>query len=512
MRIDVPRPKATPALLAGLVAVALTAGPILAHRFLPLVDLPNHIARHAIAADPDGPLSLYYQIGPLALPNSAVDMLWALLGHSGDVIRFSTYSFALYAALLIIATMVLGRVIWGRFSPWHAASGLFVYSNSFFWGFENFLFTIPFALLAMALWLVVAAWPTRFRLLIFLPVAAGIYFMHIFAFLGLAIAAVGHEGQALYAARGARWAQFRARLPMALPFALPIGWMVIHSPPGAHGITQMTPLLKRTEMLTLAFQAPRSDLLHPLNLSGYAVQALLLVLMMAVLLRRSKTVVLNCRMVGPLAALAAATLLSPTWLNGASYVHIRLPVLLFPAFLASTDLRALTARGKKLIALAVFSLMLTRGLLFERLAAGHTAEMGDLAATLAPLPPQSRLLAVRGHGNQWRDVQLVHAVAYAVVWQQAFVPTLFQGAHSLVVRPQWLSSTKTDLYAVDECRLADLDCDAPGERPEFIADWQRKFTHVLLEDKDPQFLGNIPALRRVAGQGRFTLYEVIPQP
>ncbi len=47
-------------LIAFLVSAMIAVVPILLHTYLPLVDLPNHIARHYIAANPNSTLTEFY--------------------------------------------------------------------------------------------------------------------------------------------------------------------------------------------------------------------------------------------------------------------------------------------------------------------------------------------------------------------------------------------------------------------------------------------------------------------
>ena len=50
---------------------------------MPLVDRPNHIARHYIAANPGTALDTYYAYSFAAKGNSTGDILWLVLGRHG---------------------------------------------------------------------------------------------------------------------------------------------------------------------------------------------------------------------------------------------------------------------------------------------------------------------------------------------------------------------------------------------------------------------------------------------
>ena len=82
--------------LLGFAGVALmVAIPILAHPYLPLVDLPNHIARHHVAVALDGPLARYYSYHVSLVPNSAADLAFMLFGDPANPLRFAQLTMAI---------------------------------------------------------------------------------------------------------------------------------------------------------------------------------------------------------------------------------------------------------------------------------------------------------------------------------------------------------------------------------------------------------------------------------
>lgn len=221
-------------LLAYVLVVVTVTLPILAHSYLPLVDLPNHIARHFIAANPHSALSQYFDYQIDLTPNSAVDLLWSATEHPFGAVRFSQLVFTIYAANLVTSAMVLARTIHGRWSIWPLASGLLVYNAPFFWGFQNFLFTIPFAIYGLALWLQLERCTNRLRVTVFIPICVILFWMHLFAFVLLAVAALGRELQRVYEA-GKTWPKaFRANIASALPFLFPmalLAYVIATAPP-----------------------------------------------------------------------------------------------------------------------------------------------------------------------------------------------------------------------------------------------------------------------------------------
>ncbi|MGB5869715.1 MAG: hypothetical protein WBH04_05925 [Albidovulum sp.] len=498
-------------LIAFILAAVFAAVPIISHVNLPLVDLPNHIARYFVMAHPDGALSQYYTIPDLAMvPNSAADLLWRLTGMQGDPVRFANTIMAFYAVNLIASVMVLSRVVHGQWTVWPAASGFIVFNAAFMWGFQNFLFTVPFAIFGLALWLHTERKSLGIRLAIFVPFGAVLFFMHLFGFMALAIAAFGRETQKLVNS-GASWRQaLLSSAAMALPFLLPLGWLIAVTLTGPENVagsrTEFGPLLK----VVHAFVSPVTELFFLESFSFWALGifgfALFIVCFLTVFSKKGPRLVLDQRIKGPFIALLVAALLAPAWLNGVALVHIRLPVIVMALFFAGTGWKNISSRQAVILLLFFSTIIGIRAVEFERYAAKHDAEVADLAITLNDMPYGSRLLPLRAPGYESRE-RLWHIQGYAVPMRQSFVPTLFQGVHGISVKKEWIDHSHPALHAVDARRAFD-----PAQRADaagyYWHDWERAFTHVLLIDevgpdlKIPQFL------TKVAQNGRFTLYRI----
>lgn len=494
---------------AAFLAVSLAvAVPILIHATLPGVDLPNHIARYAVMANPTGELGQYYSVpGFAAVPNSAVDLIWLLTGMSGDPIRFANAIFALYAVNLVASVMVLSRVLHGRWTVWPVVSGFLVYNGAFFWGFQNYLFSVPFAIYGLALWIATERRPTAVRLLIFLPFAAVLYLMHLFAFMALALLAFARELQELIAA-GSNWPRrLPERAAMAVPFLLPILWM-LSGPTGEQGThTSFGGLDQRIEALRSPVSTRALDEAPFLTSFGHLGLAILILCLLTVFRRSGPRLVAHRQIVVPVLVLALAAAAAPMWLNGVAYVQIRLPFVVLAVLIAGTSWRGVSTRQATLI-LSVFAILIGgRSILFERYAAMNDREFNDLETVLAELPPGSRVLPLRAPGHEGMR-RLWQAQAYAVTLRQSFVPTLFLGVHALQVRPEWLEYTNPALFAIDMRRILMPRSERPRARGAFWKDWEDVFTHALVMDSfDPALTADQP-LREVGRSGRFTLLRV----
>lgn len=503
-------------LIAFIFGALATALPILNHLYLPLIDLPNHIARlYITAAPPDGPLSTYYSSSKEFVPNSAADLIWRALRFPGDPARFSQILLATYAVNFIAATMVLSRVVHGRWSVWPAAAALVVYSAPFFWGFQNFIFALPFCLYGLALWLWLEdrRWRVH-RMAVFVPLALMLYLMHLFAFAILAIAVFGRELQ-----RGLSEGRSLPRLGLLLaiellPFGIPVLWLALtlmsgQDTPGASRIGFGSP-----EVLFWAIVSPLaapgnlgfSDF-NALSLAGFA---LLIACLSRMFFDRGTQLLLDPRMKGPVIALAVAAVLAPLCLNGVLFVHIRVPVVLVVLLIAGTSWRGMPVRQGALLALIFAALIGGRGAAFDRTAAVYEAEIADLAATTETLPAGARVLPLRAAGLQG-DRRFFHLQGLLVSMRKAFVPTLFQGVHMLQVRERWADHAEPLQSSID-VRWLFTPLSKMESHPNFVEGWERKFTHALLLDRTNTDALDDPRLMRLTGVGRFTLFEIHPRP
>ncbi|SMX43767.1 hypothetical protein [Actibacterium lipolyticum] len=496
-----------------LFVVAFTALPILAHINLPLVDLPNHIARLYIAAmAPENALSEYYSYEIGLVPNSAVDLIWLGLGAPGDVTRFSNWVMASYAVNLVGSTMALARVIHGRWTRWSAAAGLLVFSAPFFWGFQNYVWSMPFTIYGIALWLGMERpdW-RRYRFAVFLIYAAAVYLMHFFAFGFLAVAVFGREVQLALASKGSVARRLIRLGVQMVPFVIPLVWLLVMLKSGPESPAELLNgfgyIADRIAVFTSPAIAPNTQSFPALNLLGAAVLALLAVFVWCLRKTDGPRLVLEDKARGVLIALVLLSLVAPTWLNGVAFVQIRAPVLTCAVFIACTSWRGLS-RGQLRGLVAIIAILIcARGIAFERFAYRYDAEVRDMRAATGTLSPGDRVLPIRAEVGA-SDLRLSHLQGLLVPQADVFVPTLFQGVHAITLLPQWADHAHPALFAVDFRLLAD---DRHPTAPyEFVQNWDKKFTHVLLLDKRQKALPASLGLNQVREVGRFSLYRVEP--
>jgi hypothetical protein len=253
----------------------------------------------------------------------------------------------------------------------------------------------------------------------------------------------------------------------------------------------------------------------PLNLIG-AFGVFSLVFCFLTLWRQSKGPHLRfaLQMRGPAIAMAVATLIAPAWVNGVAQLHIRPPLVLMLILLAATSWQGLSRQQFSRLAVAFLIILAVRGIMFERYAARHGAEINNLLAVLQAVPAGARVLPLRSNIGSVAT-SLDHVQAYAVFNREAFVPTVFQGVHAIALDPRWKDYANNDFSrfaTMEECMLVPNACPQSDQVPIFLVDWVKKFTHVLLLDASPRYLDKVPNLAEIANVGRFTVYSVDEAP
>lgn len=225
--------------------LALTCLPLLLADQLPLVDMPAHLARlrildHLLAG---GPLAEFYAFEPKLVPNLFFDGAgWALM-HLLPVDRVGAVYLAAAFAFQLFGTVLLHRVLHGRYGYWPLASALLLYNLSFFYGFLSYLAGVGLTLLSLALWIGLRDRPAVVRIAAGSVAAMLLFLAHIVPLVVYAAAVAGYELQAAAGLRHRPRAAFARLAVGAAQFVLPAGLF-----------------LGRTMTAGLASEAPAFDL------------------------------------------------------------------------------------------------------------------------------------------------------------------------------------------------------------------------------------------------------------
>jgi hypothetical protein len=195
----------------------------------PLVDLFGHMARYRVQLD----------LGSSPWLHQFYDFKWTPIGNLGvDVLviplsRVFGLELAVKLIALAIPPMTVAGFLWvarevhHRLPPTALFALPFVYGYPFMFGFLNFALAMALAFLAFGLWLRLGArGKTRLRAGLFVPIAALIYFVHVYGWGILGLLAFSAEAVRQHDA-GIRWFRAGAKAALhAMVMALPLGFML----------------------------------------------------------------------------------------------------------------------------------------------------------------------------------------------------------------------------------------------------------------------------------------------
>ncbi|HYQ80785.1 MAG TPA: hypothetical protein VEP68_04750 [Anaeromyxobacteraceae bacterium] len=211
--------------LAGGLLLAAAVAPFWSARFLPLLDLPQHLGLAvavARAGDPASPFAPYLAIDPWPVPYWAFDGLMWLLQQLFSPEVSAKLVLSGYAAGLPLAAAFLLRSL-GRDPRWAVLAVPLVFSTNLFYGFLPFLVGTPLLLLALGLLdrHLAAERPGPGGAVLLAAAAVAVYLSHPQPFLLLGFAALLLLGLHW---RGPGWAVRRA-LPLLPALGLFAAWV-----------------------------------------------------------------------------------------------------------------------------------------------------------------------------------------------------------------------------------------------------------------------------------------------
>lgn len=182
-------PITIPAFVAFAVATALSTFLFLRWKFQPMQDLGLHASMIAVVADYGRDGSIYPAIYKPFDWLGTNSFLYAVGGLMAKVIPGNwalRICMAAFAAGVPIATLYALRVF-GR-SAWGAVAAVpLTYTQAFVFGFANFLFAAPFAILVLPLFYRMLVSPTRKRIGVVALVVAILFLTHLHVFLWMGV-------------------------------------------------------------------------------------------------------------------------------------------------------------------------------------------------------------------------------------------------------------------------------------------------------------------------------------
>lgn len=210
-----------PPILAFAALLALALVPLLLANPLPLVDLPDHLARAYVIANIDTSpvLDRYFAVDWHFLSNLGVDivlppLLAVMPPHAATV---------LLASLLLTATAVavvaIHRTLFGRWSAYPLLVFLFLYNKPFLWGFINYVMAFACGLWLFFAWLQLRHLAWWVRLPLFAVLTTLLAPVHLYGFAIYAVLIGTSEFSRVVLAPRAAWGRGAGTLALnALPF------------------------------------------------------------------------------------------------------------------------------------------------------------------------------------------------------------------------------------------------------------------------------------------------------
>jgi hypothetical protein len=406
---------------------------------LPLSDYPNHMARMHILANlqHSADLAKYYALDWGFVPNLAMDLvvpaLIPLMSTESATMLFT----AVGLFLMVSGTILLNRVLYGRYSLVPFAAFLLLYNRQFLWGFLNYLFSV-----GLALWIFTAHIYLRervnafARISLFSCLSVVLIVAHLHAFASYAILVGCYEISVAW--RGYRnTGTFRpsSLLVPSLQFVIPI-WMFFSLSSTAQRVgdtayggwmDKIVAFLDIFNNYSLILDAATFGFFGSLLIAGLCL----------------KRVHIHPAMRLSIGLMLALYLAMPALMFSSYGADRRLLIMLSLVLLASLDVRLESTRLCTGLAVAVFLLFVTRmsviGLEWQKAQRVYA----PVLSAIDQIKPGSRLAVLVG-GNVFPSLQnppLDHLANMAVVKKNVYINSLFAEPGQQVLRLKFVASS-----------------------------------------------------------------------
>lgn len=434
-------PEATLAWVALTLGLLLCLWPLLQTATPPIVDYPNHLARAYILAE-WGRFSQFegvYEFGGLVIPNILADLVTVGLVKLVGPFEAGRLLLALLMALLLSGAFAVSAAIW-RPSAWPALIVPFLYNESFYWGFLNYLLGLGLLFWGCAAWLFLERKARRWQLLAGTLFGLAIFFSHLvaFALFGLAIGLLElrhvWKDQGLFAR--ASWLRLMSSAAIFVP---PLCLFLLISPSGG---LDLAPQFNFSAYWKLS---PYTRLLASGN-PGVDVAVLVSIVLLVSWLLVTRRLVLH----GGLAVVAAVfillALVLPHSAMGSFYLDDRIPIAaVMIGLLALRPRRSLTRSGMLLCAAVAGLVVLRMGVIAADWREADQHYAAQLEA-FESLPEGGLVVAVAGSPFEskatWLETRTVHpphehTAHYATMVSDSVVLHLFakRGHNPVILEP-----------------------------------------------------------------------------
>ncbi len=492
------RPRAFGWLVAHGAVFALAIIPILVDPILPLIDLPNHIARQFIVRNIQAlpQLRQFYAFTWALVPNLSMEVFVQALAPLCGVIEACRLYCLTCAGLLYFGTVTLSRVLHGRYSVLPMLAALLIYNGAFLYGFVNYVFGVGLSLFAVAAWIRWRGLALPLHVPVFVAIAILLAAAHLFAFGLFGLAVLGFElalvAQAFARSRAAGLRQTGSALAHGvLPGLVPLVLLAAVSPTTA-GLGRniwSRPLWKAEALVeTVVFYFTTAEI---------AVAAILVATLAVALALR--IVRIDGRSVPGLLLLALAFAVMPRTLLSSGYADFRMPSAIALFVLAACRWGSgSTAHNRALVGGLLLALTGVKIAAITLMWRSWQPQLAEYDAVLQHLPAGAVLLVLDGSTGSVsldRRPPVTHMAA-AAVREQAFVPFLFGD------EPGFLLTTQPDYL--------DLRYLAPTDRlPAALDDRLLSYSHVLVSRPDRAVMPAGATYQLLAASPHLQLFSIV---
>lgn len=444
-------------LLVIISLVLFAVVPVIWFGYLPLIDYPDHLAslqiRNTISSNIY--LARFYEFHWILTPYLGLDLLATPLIPFFPVELAGKIVITLTFVMICIATILLDRQLnpnnWGL----SVFAGIFLYNGAFIWGWINYIIGIGFAILAFWIWLRYRERTGGIPIILSTVFGGIVCLMHFFAFVVYAVCVAGYEcsvfWEKLRIERKLRMSLFRIPLGAAVSLMVPL-LAILSRAPSDHGPTVWGRSWGPPTFWELFVKWKAEALVSPLYFHHLFEKPLLLVLF-AILFwgLATRMLIVNSRMVIPLAAFGVIFMVMPSELLGWFGADYRLPSGV--AFFAWASLgwgEASPARIKMVCLLLTFCLILRVASVFSNWQRAQPI-IAEYDRALQLVPPGSRLEFIVGDGG-WSNPPLVHVPVLPGVKRGVYVPNMNYGELGLVKKKEPIPQSIRDFDYLLEIR------------------------------------------------------------
>ena len=498
--------------LAGFLALAALNLVFWRFDYPPLIDWPNHLARHSLqcASDPMAGLGRYYVYDFVWVPNLTSELVHALPFACASLLTTQKVLFQFATTGLLAAALILHFAVWRHWSVWPLLAAFGTHHMALGYGFENYVLALPPLLLSIAAWFLLRERGAVTRLLPLVPVAGGLYLLHLYAFMFF-FGVIGLlELQKWWVARRLGTFLLVAGL-MAAMAAGPVLHLVLSATRSA-GIdvakTEFGTVLSRLRVVLSPFTALGVPYLDAGILRAAALQLLGLCAVWGVLRFIGRPVRLKRGTLLAVCGMALVTVAMPPTLGAVHLSDIRFPVAFLCLALAVTDVRLTQGQGT-VLALSVVAACAWRASWLEPRWAAHDREVRELLSLNAALSEQDRILVARA--GPASDVLLhSHSASHLAREVGVFLPEIFSGGNAITARPQYAARDNFQTFPiladelVKEARnpRSPLSDDVPYS-DRYWTNWPEFYTHVLVLGRNGETFSEVPEFGSLIRRGTF---------